>query len=230
MRTPLDHVLILQLILVKSQPWLEVGWPYGSLDKYEVSPTFHHGSDHLPGPVQGGQPGDGRDKGCKRELYIFFIIIFKFIWRVQNTSSRWPSFNTNYFFQEDEDGNLVPQPPRLQLSAEKIAMNGAYILDCGDKLILFIGKVTQPFFCEKVEFEYFMRNLFQRSLLDVWSVETSGYWRKFNGFTRAGQRGQRQIEDLCTVTKQQQGVPRKRDNRQGRFQEQKQLYKSFSWR
>jgi len=52
--------------------------------------------------------------------------------------------------KEDEDGNLVPQPPRLQLSAEKIAMNGAYILDCGDKLILFIGKVTQPFFCEKM--------------------------------------------------------------------------------
>ena len=29
-------------------------------------------------------------------------------------------------------------------------MNGAYILDTGDKIILFIGKVTQPFFCEKV--------------------------------------------------------------------------------
>jgi len=52
--------------------------------------------------------------------------------------------------KEDEDGNLIPQPPRLQLSAEKIAMNGAYLLDSGDKMILFIGKVTQPFFCEKI--------------------------------------------------------------------------------
>merc|ERR1712183_837134 len=49
-----------------------------------------------------------------------------------------------------EDGNLIPHPPRLQLSAEKIAMNGAYLLDCGDRLILFIGKVTQPFLCEKI--------------------------------------------------------------------------------
>merc|ERR1719309_1676087 len=52
--------------------------------------------------------------------------------------------------KEDEDGNLIPQPPRLQLSAEKIAMNGAYLLDSGEKMILFIGKVTQPFFCEKI--------------------------------------------------------------------------------
>merc|ERR1719153_1548998 len=52
--------------------------------------------------------------------------------------------------KDDEDGNVIPNPPRLQLSAEKIAMNGAYLLDCGDKIILFIGKVTQPSFCEKI--------------------------------------------------------------------------------
>jgi len=52
--------------------------------------------------------------------------------------------------KEDEDGTLLPQPDRLQLSAEKIAMNGAYLMDCGERLLLFIGKVAQPFFCEKV--------------------------------------------------------------------------------
>ena len=29
-------------------------------------------------------------------------------------------------------------------------MNGAYLLDAGDSLLLFLGKVLQPFFCEKV--------------------------------------------------------------------------------
>ena len=74
---------------------------------------------------------------------------------------------------EDEDGGLVPDPPRLQLSAEKvfcnirfqnnrssasarakfsiqISLNGAYLMDCGDKMLLFIGKVVSSFFCEKV--------------------------------------------------------------------------------
>lgn len=51
---------------------------------------------------------------------------------------------------EDEDGGLVPDPPRLQLSAEKISLNGAYLMDCGDKMILFIGKVVSSFFCEKM--------------------------------------------------------------------------------
>jgi len=52
--------------------------------------------------------------------------------------------------KEDEEGNSVPQPGRLQLSAEHVAMNGAYLLDAGDSLLLFLGKVLQPFFCEKM--------------------------------------------------------------------------------
>merc|ERR1719322_264742 len=49
--------------------------------------------------------------------------------------------------KEDED---VPHPDRLQLSAEHVSLNGAYLLDCGDQMLLFLGKVLQPFFCEKI--------------------------------------------------------------------------------
>ena len=52
--------------------------------------------------------------------------------------------------KEDEDGSPIPHPDRLQLSAEHVAMNGAYVQDTGDRLILFLGKVLQPFFCEKM--------------------------------------------------------------------------------
>jgi len=52
--------------------------------------------------------------------------------------------------KEDEDGQIVPLPDRLQLSAEHTASNGAYLIDTGDQLILFLGKVLQPFFCEKI--------------------------------------------------------------------------------
>jgi hypothetical protein len=52
--------------------------------------------------------------------------------------------------QEDEDGNFFPQLPLLEFLDEKIVMNSAYIIDTGDKIILFIGKVTHRFFCEKV--------------------------------------------------------------------------------
>ena len=52
--------------------------------------------------------------------------------------------------KEDEDGSPVPQPDRIQLSAEHVAMNGAYVQDTGDRLILFLGKVLQSFFCEKM--------------------------------------------------------------------------------
>jgi len=52
--------------------------------------------------------------------------------------------------EEDEEGVLLPNPPRLQLSAEKIAMNGVYLLDMGEQLMLYIGKVAPPFFCERI--------------------------------------------------------------------------------
>lgn len=52
--------------------------------------------------------------------------------------------------KEDEDGQLIPLPGRLQLSAEHVTLNGAFLMDGGDKMLLFLGKVLQPFFCEKM--------------------------------------------------------------------------------
>ena len=51
---------------------------------------------------------------------------------------------------EDEEGVLVANPDRLQLSSEKIALSGAYLMDLGEKYYFFIGKVVQQHFCEKV--------------------------------------------------------------------------------
>ena len=45
---------------------------------------------------------------------------------------------------------MVSVPDRLQLSAENISLSGVYLMDRGDTLILYLGKVTSQFFCEKV--------------------------------------------------------------------------------
>ena len=45
---------------------------------------------------------------------------------------------------------MTPQPPRLQLSAEHVALAGAYLMDVGDFFYLYVGKVAPQFFCEKV--------------------------------------------------------------------------------
>lgn len=52
--------------------------------------------------------------------------------------------------QEDDEGVVTPSPSRLQLSAEHVAMAGAYIMDVGDVLYLYVGKVAPQFFCEKI--------------------------------------------------------------------------------
>jgi len=52
--------------------------------------------------------------------------------------------------QEDEEGVVVSVPDRLQLSAENISLSGVYLMDRGDTLILYLGKVTSQFFCEKI--------------------------------------------------------------------------------
>jgi len=51
---------------------------------------------------------------------------------------------------EDEDGIPIPNPDRLQLTSEHIAMSGVYLMDLGDILYLYLGKVTSTFFCEKI--------------------------------------------------------------------------------
>ena len=81
--------------------------------------------------------------------------------------------------KEDEEGQLIPAPDRLQLSAEHVTLNGAFLMDCGDKMLLFLGKVLQPFFCEKVicVFLYFVlpNKIFEIDFIkDVWSEQTFG--------------------------------------------------------
>ena len=45
--------------------------------------------------------------------------------------------------------NKFIQVPKAKFSIQ-ISLNGAYLMDCGDKMLLFIGKVVSSFFCEKV--------------------------------------------------------------------------------
>ena len=43
---------------------------------------------------------------------------------------------------------VVPQPPRLHLSAEMVDNTGAYLLDTGDVLYLYVGRNVSPVFIE----------------------------------------------------------------------------------
>ena len=47
------------------------------------------------------------------------------------------------------DFKAIAQVQRAKFSIQ-ISLNGAYLMDCGDKMLLFIGKVVSSFFCEKV--------------------------------------------------------------------------------
>lgn len=51
---------------------------------------------------------------------------------------------------KDIDGKVCPQPPRLHLSAEKIDSRGAFLLDAGDKILIYVGKNIHPSFCSNV--------------------------------------------------------------------------------
>lgn len=48
------------------------------------------------------------------------------------------------------DGRLCPQPQRLHLTAEKLDFRGAFLLDAGDKIYIYIGKNIDPLFCTNV--------------------------------------------------------------------------------
>ncbi|KOB74928.1 Protein transport protein Sec24A [Operophtera brumata] len=45
-----------------------------------------------------------------------------------------------------EENELVPDPPRLQLTAERVNSNGAYLLDDGDSMIIYVGRNVSPAF------------------------------------------------------------------------------------
>lgn len=39
---------------------------------------------------------------------------------------------------------MIPQPPRLHLSAEMVDTHGAYMMDTGEVIYLFVGKNIDP--------------------------------------------------------------------------------------
>ncbi|GLG97128.1 Protein transport protein Sec24B [Gryllus bimaculatus] len=49
-----------------------------------------------------------------------------------------------------EDGTLIPQPPRLHLTAEKLDHRGAFLLDTGDHMLMYVGRSVSPEFCTDV--------------------------------------------------------------------------------
>ena len=44
----------------------------------------------------------------------------------------------------------VPQSPILGLTSEYIERNGAYLLDCGDAMILFVNRAISISFCMEI--------------------------------------------------------------------------------
>ncbi|XP_035211322.1 protein transport protein Sec24A-like isoform X2 [Stegodyphus dumicola] len=49
-----------------------------------------------------------------------------------------------------DDDAVIPQPPILQLSSEKVDRHGAYILDTFDVLYLYIGRAINDHFCSSI--------------------------------------------------------------------------------
>lgn len=45
---------------------------------------------------------------------------------------------------------VIPQPPRLHLSAEMVDSTGAYLLDTGDVIYLYVGRNVQSSFLNNV--------------------------------------------------------------------------------
>lgn len=45
---------------------------------------------------------------------------------------------------------VIPQPPRLHLSAEMVDSAGAYLLDTGDVIYLYVGRNVHQVFLEQV--------------------------------------------------------------------------------
>lgn len=50
----------------------------------------------------------------------------------------------------DIEGTLVPQPPRLHLSAEKLDSHGAFLMDVGDHMMMYVGHNISDQFCTAV--------------------------------------------------------------------------------
>ena len=72
-------------------------------------------------------------------------------------------------------------------------------MDCGDKMILFIGKVVSSFFCERVGIErmWICFWLWHKTIPDVWSLTAELHRRKLNRFARTRKRRQWAAAQLC---------------------------------
>ncbi|XP_011694901.1 PREDICTED: protein transport protein Sec24A isoform X2 [Wasmannia auropunctata] len=51
---------------------------------------------------------------------------------------------------KDIDGKVCPQPPRLNLSAEKLDSRGLFLMDAGDRIFIYVGKNINPILCSNV--------------------------------------------------------------------------------
>ncbi|XP_044743639.1 protein transport protein Sec24A [Chrysoperla carnea] len=57
---------------------------------------------------------------------------------------------------QTEEGNIIPQPPRLQLSAEKLDARGAFLIDCGKHQMIYVGhSVSNEFLNNTLGFPHF---------------------------------------------------------------------------
>ena len=51
---------------------------------------------------------------------------------------------------DDEEFGIVPQTPRLQLSWERIAATGMYLLDAGDSVIVYVCRGVHQYILERI--------------------------------------------------------------------------------
>lgn len=51
---------------------------------------------------------------------------------------------------KNAEGQYVPNPPRLHLSAEKLDSRGVFLLDKGDTILIYVGRSVAPQFCQDV--------------------------------------------------------------------------------
>lgn len=48
------------------------------------------------------------------------------------------------------EGKLIPQPPRLHLSAEKLDSRGVFLLDAAEHMIFYVGHSIHEEYCQAV--------------------------------------------------------------------------------